>query len=265
MADKTEAAEIAEIVLSGAAPKALSPVDRQAFVIVPEGSRVEDLEAIQSAPNRIRARPTFRHVSSLSAYAKRFATPESVAFADWRKGSIDVHIDYHGPTEPSHDTHRATYSAQRSASWQAWKGAHNKKMGQADFGRFLEERAHEIVEPQSADVIEVCMNLDAIKRVSFKSSTRLSDGYRQISYTEEGDTKGAIRVPEKLTILVPIYEGEEPDRVQVRLRTRVDDASLALFVTFDNLDVIEERAFGRAVDRLAHHLPDLPIYHAIIG
>lgn len=266
MSDKTEAAEIADLALMGADANSISSEARRAFMVIPADARIADLEHLQDAPNRIKAKPVFRHVSSLAAYTKRFGDEASVAFSDWRKGEIAVHLDYHSDAlVPSHDDHRATFKAQRSASWEGWRKANDKPMRQAEFGRFLEERAHEIVEPDAADVVEVCMNLDAIKKVSFKSSTRLSDGYRQISYTEEGDMKGALRVPETLTILVPIYEGEEPERVKVRLRTRVEDASLHLFVTFDNLDLIEERAFQRTADRLAHELPDLPIYQAILG
>ena len=144
-------------------------------------------------------------------------------------------------------------------------GANDEQMSQVHFGRFLEERAPDVVDPDAATVVEVCMNLDAIKKVAFKSAVRLSDGFRQLEYVESnGDARGAVRVPEVMTILVPVFEGMEPERIKVRLRYRMNEGALIMWVTIDNADDIERLAFEWCIEALAVDQPDLPIYRAIL-
>lgn len=257
MADQTETRDALDLSVVGV---------HGAFATLPNGYGVHDLEPFEAAPRRARANHEFREVAALAAYLTRYGDANAVAFADWRAGTIRAVLDYHEPAgAPAFGEHRASFVAQRTSAWQAWRGAHDKPMRQVEFGRFLEENAHVIVEPDAAAVVEVCMTLDAVKRVTFQSAVRLSDGYRQLKYIEDNDTKGGVRVPEALVINVPVFEGQEPQRIPVRLRYRIDDGKLALWVTIDNLDDIERLAFERCIDALGVDGPEgLPIYRAIL-
>lgn len=257
MTDKTEIREQFDLSAAGL---------HDGFATLPDGYSVHDLEKFEPAPRRARADHKFREVETLAEYLIRYGNQDSVAFADWRARTIRAVIDYHEPDgAPAFGEHRASFIAQRTSAWEAWRGVHDKPMAQVAFGRFLEENAHLILEPDAASVVEVCMALDAVKRVSFRSSIRLSDGFRQIEYTEDNDTKGGVRVPENLVINVPVFEGQEPQRIPVRLRYRIDEGKLSLWVTIDHLDDIEREAFEKCIDALAHDGPaDLKIYRAIL-
>ena len=236
------------------------------FTALPPGYQVHNLEQWQERPNRIRATIMVREVKALSDYLTRFGHEHAVAFADWRERKILAQIDYHSPKgAPSHCSHSCTFSAERSSPWTAWAQANDKQKSQMLFGRFLEEMAMTVVEPDAASIVEVCMNLEAVKQVSFKSAVRLADGFRQLEYIEtSGDARGALRVPEMITVLVPIFEGMEPQRVDVRLRYRFTDGNLVMWITIDNMEDIERLAFDRCIDALSLDQPKLPIYRAIL-
>lgn len=263
MAEKTETQ--AGFDLSAAGKPSTGLLATGAFVALPEGFMVHDLEDFQARPNRVSEAVTVREVASLAEYLTRFADANTVTFADWAAGKIKAVLDYHGPKgAASHASHSCTFAAQRSAAWAAWKNANDQQKSQVGFGRFLEERAPDVVKPDSATIVETCMSLDAIKKVSFRSAVRLSDGFRQLQYVEDNETKGGIRVPEVITILVPVYEGMEPDRIDVRLRYRMDEGKLTMWVTIDNLADIEKAAFERCIDALQVEHPKVPLYRAIL-
>lgn len=257
MANKTEARDTLDLSTTGV---------RGDFATLPDGYGIHDLEGFGDIPRRARGNYTFREVASLGAYLTRYGDANAVAFADWRARTIMAVLDYHEPNgSPAFGEHRARFVAQRTSDWDAWRAANDKPQGQVAFGRFLEENARVIVEPDAANIVEVCMNLDAVKRVTFQSAVRLSDGYRQIKYVEENDTKGGIRVPEAFVINVAVFEGQEPQRIPIRLRYRIDEGKLAMWVTIDNLDETERLAFERCVDGLSLDGPDgLPVYRAIL-
>lgn len=241
-------------------------VGSRRFVTLPEYGLVE-VPYSPAKPDRVQEARRFSEVKSLCDYTKAFGSSPH-AFADWRKGKIAVTLDYHTGSNPeddaTHCAHKATFLAQHSEPWAAWRRAHDNQKSQADFARFLEERAHEIIEPDAATVIETEMNLDAVKKVSFKSAVRLTDGFRQFQYLEEDQTKGGIRVPEKMKIRVPIYEGMEPDTIECRMRFRISEGALRMWITFDNLADIERLAFDRCVQAFGVDCPEVPLYRALL-
>jgi len=228
----------------------VDPDARNAFAVLPDGFTAQSLEHLQDAPNLITADRSFRDIKSLGEYLGRFEKADSIAFADWRAKLIRVNIDYHSSRSPSHNRHAATFRAEHSTDWSKWRRVHDKPMNQIEFGRFLEERAHNITKPDPASMVDLAMNFEVHRSVKFKSSIRLSNGLRQLHYLEEDEAKGLITVPDKIEILVPVFDGMEPDRIIARFRYRISDGRLALFVSFDNLDDIERTAFDRCVAAL---------------
>ena len=137
-------------------------------------------------------------------------------------------------------------------------------MSQKDVGEFLEENALDIVDPDAASVMEIVMNFEAIRRVTFKQSQRLNSGTRQFTYVEEDDVKGAITMPEKISIRVPVFEGQEPDRIPVRVKYRLDDGKLTFRFEIHNKVDVERTAFERCEDSLSAELKqETPIMRVI--
>ena len=57
-------------------------------------------------------------------------------------------------------------------------------MTQVDFARFLEENMPDVVEPDSAELLEVALTFEAKKSVEFSSGVRLANGQIQFQYDE---------------------------------------------------------------------------------
>lgn len=249
---------------------AFDPKEPRNYALVPIGFTVEHIAGRPDVPEEMNLSPAFYEAESLSAYVNRFFTDTAVAFTDWKRAEINVAFDYLAASDGGKagakcwEDHRAKFHARATEAWEKWHGLHDRLIAQRDFIRFLEERAHEIVEPDAASVMDAAMNFEAVKKVDFKSSQRLHNGYRQFVYVEDDQAKGSVDLPEMLTINVPVFEGQEPIRIRVRLRFRIDDGKLMLGLAIDNVDEIRKAAFERCLDTFRTGLDGsakgLPIY-----
>lgn len=238
----------------------LNDGDRRNLMALPEGYVVHSLENFQAAPNRIEAAPKFRDVASLAGYLDRFELPESVAMSRPAENEIRVVIDHHIDSDTAAwCEHSATFKACFTPEYAAWRNIDHKPMGQVTALEFLEERAIDVVEPGAADIMDIIMNFDALKRVTFRQSTRLHDGQRQFLYHEENEVKGQINLPEMIALRLPVYEGMEPDVIKVRIRYRIDDGKLTFAFLIDQRPALEMTAFERCEDALKVARPDLLI------
>jgi len=144
-----------------------------------------------------------------------------------------------------------------------WSNMHERSVPQIEFARFLEERAHEIVAPDAATVIETAMSFEALRRVDFKSAVRLSNGTREFVYVEEDQAKGKVVMPERLSFAVPIFDEMEKQTVSARIRYRLDEGRLFFSIVFDDLSEIERDAFQVCVsvfeDALRGEIPVWPV------
>lgn len=244
MADSENLADAVAALIVGMLPAREQPGGPGAYTVLPPDYSVHDLEHLQPAPNRIRQSITLTEVQDFVTYCNRFATKDTMGFHNWRNRSASAALDYHAPGAPSHCSHRANFKARRDNRWDRWRAKDGDSMSQSAFARFLEVRAHEIVEPDAATVIETCLNLQRVKKVSWRSSVHLPSGLRQLAFVEEDETRGEVRVPETFKIEVPIFEGTEPSILMARLRTHISDGGiLSMCYEFDDVDEIERQAF----------------------
>lgn len=260
--DATIASGVCEIIDNAAARQrhSLTDKDFRQFMALPEGYSVHSLEDFQTAPNKIVAAPKFRDVASLSAYLARFEREESVALSRLAENEIRVVIDHHVDSgTAAWAKHTATFKACFTPEYQAWREIDRKPIGQVTALEFLEERAIDVVEPGAADIMDIIMNFDALKRVTFRQSTRLHDGQRQFLYHEENEVKGQINLPEMIALRLPVYEGMEPDVIKVRIRYRIDDGKLTFAFLIDQRPALEMTAFERCEDALKVARRDLLI------
>lgn len=231
------------------------------FAVVPDGFRVESLEPFQDRPNRHEASPRFVSIASLVEYLNRFANDWTMIAADAEKAIISCSIDGDTVEEPSFKRHNAMFTAQLSDKVRAWLDIGRRPLSQVEFGLFLEERAVDVVWPEAASVMDMVMKFDATKKVSFKSSMRLSDGSRQFQYVEDNDVRGGVTLPDHFIILAPIYRGMEPQRIKFMVRYRIEDGSLRFIVQMHDREEVMREAFERCVDSLKTGVSlDLPVY-----
>ena len=268
MADETTILSGVRDIIDNAAAREIKFVEPGVFgqfVTLPDGYHVASLENLQSRPNRIVAAPMFRDVASLASYLERFEKKDSVAFSRPADSDIRVVIDHHDREfqaevpHPNWCEHSATFKACFTPEYNAWRRIDHKEMGQVAALEFLEERAIDVIDPGAAEMMDIIMNFEALKRVTFRQSTRLNDGQRQFLYHEENEVKGQIVLPEFVRLHLPVYEGMEPDMIKVRVRYRINDGKLTFIFLIHERQRLETTAFERCEDALKVARPTLLI------
>jgi uncharacterized protein YfdQ (DUF2303 family) len=266
MADKTEYESKRDDVAASDVSRAQME-GRGLFATLPGGYLIHSLEEFQERPNRIYENRVFADVTSLAGYLGRFETDDSVGFASASSRSINVVIDYHtaeegsgGDALPSHGDHLAGFRARYSEPYKAWRDLHSKGgIRQKAAGEFLEDRAQDVKRPEPADIMDMVMNFEALKKVDFKSSTRLRDGSVQFVYVEETEARGQVTVPEHLTLFVPVFDGMDPQEIRVRIKFRIEEGRLLFAFEIHDIQTLEDEAFGRCVDALKVARPQLMV------
>ncbi len=234
--NQTDPSQIGDTQAAIAAGAALgdprSPVaDEKAgvFTVVPKDYRIDDLEKFLPRPLRINEAVTLHDTDSFIAYVNNFKLPVSLIFFDTIEEEFLAVLDYHEVETASWCGHTATFKPRRSVEFETWMGTNRKQMTQVDFARFLEENMPDVVEPSSADLLQVALTFEAKKSVEFASGVRLANGQIQFAYDEivRGTAqKGTIEIPEQFVIGVPIHINGPAYRIPVRLRWRLQEGKV---------------------------------------
>lgn len=231
----------------------------RAFVIVPEGSKVEYLERADNPP-RSKGSTTLLDVETFCRFYKDtlsddvqrvYARPEPAMFvgvfndATWRD-------------------HTCTYAPKLSKEWNEWKGKNKTPFqNNESFALWLEDNLTDVVDPDNAEFMEMALNFRVNSTASFSKSARLSDGNTQFTYnnTVEGSAQGSagtIKIPEQFTIEVPVYEGRESKkyRVDARFRYRLAGGELKLWYELVRPHKVLEQAFLDLVAQIETAIDD---------
>lgn len=223
--------------------------DTHDYVLVPDHTRVEDLEKFKDAPRRIRQRVRAETLESFAAYIAKFKEPSSVLFASVGAACIArCVLDYHesrdgGDHNPRWGEHAVNFSPPNSVEWNAWVTAHDKEWQQADFARFLRARQMDVTEPDGATLLEVARDLLASKNLVFRSGVSLKDGSVQFQYEEEVKAgRGQLVVPEAFMIQVPFHRGGPLIPVKVWLSYAIKERGLTFRYEIENLPLVTQYA-----------------------
>lgn len=236
--------------LSAAAVANFDPTKVNQFAVVPDGFAPLSLEKFQRDPNRIKAIQRFEDIASLAQYLATWGEPETMISVSSSNACISAVIDHHDTMsehKPRACEHRASFEAQLHPVIKLWLGMQGKTLSQLQFGRFLEDRAQDVISPDAASVMEMVMTFDAIKKVTFRSSQRLHDGRRQFNYSEENEARGATTLPEYFLVRAPIYSGMEPQDVKFMIRYDINDGALLFRIEMHNQELVMLEAFEKCV------------------
>ena len=225
--------------------------DGREVILSPNGFSVKDLTEVKPIPSRIQANRAFHDGDSLARYAKKYKTPDSLLVADITHPVIWVLLDYHGENTPAAVDHNAQWRVQYSDPYDEWNAFSGQLHDQSEFVAFLEENVMDLVTPEPAKMLELAKDFSANKTVNFKSGHRLDNGDRSLTYVEETGTKGAIEIPKKIKIKIPIYNREDEVEIELWFRYRINDGLLKLGFDFHRIEPIKQAAFNAAVDRVA--------------
>ena len=258
----TEAAAIAALGASAAAASIVSGPDGRSWLIKPNGTTSTEVTdphgMILTDPVRVKQAVVVQTADSLVDYINRFGQAETILFADIDTSTIRGLIDYHsacpevgGASEAQHLDHRATLQLPFSEEWRTWQAINGKMLDQLTFARFLEENAVDIEAPTGADLLEVCRDLQAVRKVDFRKAVRTNTDNENFEYTDETETRtknGSVEVPSKFQLRIPVYFGGQSVTLYAFLRWRLADTSLELGIQLHRAEHVRQAVFKQIVE-----------------
>jgi uncharacterized protein YfdQ (DUF2303 family) len=232
-------------------------VDEKAgtFAVVPKDYCIKSLEEFLPRPLRIRESVLLYDTDSFIGYVNSFRLPGlSRVFFNSEQEQFVAVLDYHETETPGWCGHTATFRPRRSVEFETWMGANRKQMSQVDFARYLEENMPDVVEPNSAELLQVALTFEAKKTVDFSSGVRLNNGQIQFQFDEvvRGTSqKGTIEIPEQFVLGIPIHMNGPAYRIPVRLRWRLQEAKLIFWYEIVRPHRFIEHALKEIRERVA--------------
>lgn len=230
----TEAATIAALSSAADDPRSVAE-GTIPFVTLHKDYAVHGLEHLFQAPQRKKGTTVVRDAASFCGLVREHQTDATKVYGCMEPPKFVAVLNDHWKEGPGWRDHRVEYACPLSVEWKTWTGSNKKAMAQADFAQFIEDNAPDIIEPASADMIEISRTLEAKKKVNFASGIRLSNGQQELTYEEQIQgtaAKGKLVVPEVFSIAIPVLEGGDRFRMRARLRYRISDQG-ALAMWFD--------------------------------
>lgn len=271
MDDRTNADAVAELARAGVVkPEILKTVSGRELLVLPVAGGgathvdvTEDDAQTAPKPGWIDQRVVVQTTDSLIDYVNRFKGAESVLFADIQASRIVGGLDYHGPEAAARVAHRVTLDLPFSIEWKTWTEIDGVLMPQLEFARFLEENAADIVAPDAADLLEVCRDLQARRKVNFTKAVRTATDNENFEYEEETTAttrKGNVEIPTQFMLRIPVYFGGLTYTINAFLRWRlVEGEGLKLGIKLHNREHVRQAVFKEAVDSAAS-ATDCPAY-----
>lgn len=239
--------------------------------VTTEGSsvRVLDLEELAAPlaehPHRKKGTVHVQDSESFIAYIEKHQLAGTEVYADLARmklvGVINAHDESDSqlvPGDAGWGDHRVELELLPTDAWKAWTSRDKKPMGQADFAEFIEDRAVDVINPDSATMLEIAQSLIATNGVQFKAAHRLTDGQVSFKYEETTNASaghaGELEIPQTFEIGISPFEGAPPVLVTARFRYRISAGGLSLFFALLNADDIRRNAFTEYVAHVDEHI-----------
>lgn len=245
----TEAKTIARLAQQAAN---VEPLDDRTIYLVHAGdgtARVIDTDDYAERPRRKQdITRTVSDQDSFEAYLNKHGIPEETEItASVKNANFTAVINAGTGDEPGWGDHVLHLVLRSSDEWQKWNHASGNLMRQDDFAEFIEDNAQNIVEPSSAEILEIAQSLQVKRGVEFESGTRLSDGNVQFGYRETttatAGNVGHLEIPSTITLALRPFEGGEAYKVTAHFRYRLQGSTLTLGFKLQEPAKIREDAF----------------------
>jgi uncharacterized protein YfdQ (DUF2303 family) len=247
LAGAVEQALIAGKHIGALTGKLIDGIDGEKYALVPEGFELQTINAKRKErPDFLQQVVTVKDPASFALYLERFATPDTLLFADLGQQHIRAAVDYHAPGKPSHIDHRIVLVCELSDEWKTWAAADKKAMNQLELAEFIENNDTNIVTPTASDLYSVITTFKMKRNVDFSSAVNLTDGQVQLNYVEQNEThtKGNVAIPERFTLGLRPFVGGEPYEVRARLRYRMNDGHVKFQFELHQPKKVLEAAFN---------------------
>jgi uncharacterized protein YfdQ (DUF2303 family) len=235
-------------------------VEGTPVVVLPPGYTTQDLSEHLAAPTRIRAKVSLDVLKSFVLYVNKHKSEHSRIYferADVRNNRGPRFIcvlDDNGNAADTADwrEHTATLALLHSRQYVMWTKHNNVAMSQDAFVDFIEANLPDIVQPDGADLLELCRNLEITKNASFSSMTRTQHDNVSFAYSEETKAgKGVINVPTKLAISIPIFERGQCVGIDAKFKFTLNEGKLRLSFELLRMPDTLDDAIDTAVDNVS--------------
>lgn len=254
--------EIRDMALATVAKQPQELAGRRLAWIVPDGAKlqIEDYSKFHERPMRKTGQVTHREVPSLVAYIQRHKTAGTEIFIN--ELTVRAVLNGNEPEQPGWGDHIATFAPLYTTAWTAWTGFEGNWIEQRDFAMFLENRLTEIANPDGAWVMEAVQNLKVKYETTFERVIETTNDFVNLTYREDADT-GVIKVPNKLDLRMPMYEGGQTYTVGARLRFSKPDQHGRVKFRFDlgeEVHLIKLEAQRDLRSQIEANLADIPVF-----
>jgi uncharacterized protein YfdQ (DUF2303 family) len=254
-----EAQVIVDTALLAAEPAQLEIGKVYAFR-TPAGVQKIDLtgEEYKDQPSRKTGTTTVRDAESFLAYWTKHHDDASEVYADSERLTVTAVLNANAADAARWGDHRLHLALRPTTAWQQWTQQDGQLMKQEEFAEFLEDHLPELLEPNSADMLEIAQSFQAAVKVDFQSASRLSSGQRQFQYVEtvqsKAGQKGQLTVPETFIIGLVPFDGSEGYKLTARLRHRIGQNGLQLGYKLERPDEIRKTAFADVVKAISEQI-----------
>lgn len=234
--------ETAAAVAAGRLAGNPQPLDDRFFtVLVPGNAKLETID-LEELGDRLAAFPRrktgTRHVqdaASFVGYLSKHGTTDSEVWADPSNYGLVgvVNADRKGGHDTAgHGDHRVILELLHTDEWKRWVGASGKWMDQQTFAEHIEDNAVDIVDPDSATMLEIAQHFHASTSAQFERGERLDNGLVNLKYKETlnasaGQT-GDLDIPTAFVVSIAPFHTADRAPVTARFRYRIRQGTLSL-------------------------------------
>lgn len=247
----------------------------QPFIVIGNDQKVQGLDHLNHEPVRIEQQIEVSTEQSFYDYLNKFKLPSTMIVCVRNYAVVKAYIDYHdagkdeagvadyGDHQASKNTHKLTLKMPLSRQWQRWQDINKEKLSQVRFAEFIEDNISDIAEPSSADLLTDVTNFRLVKKATFGSKVNLHNGEFDFHYKTDGDPNGSVKLPEKIYLGIPVFDGGKPYKVEIRLRYRVsDEGDLKLWFELSNDEDVYDDAFDKVVSNIKDKYSDLLVLNS---
>ncbi|AYN58124.1 hypothetical protein PBI_JUDY_54 [Arthrobacter phage Judy] len=266
----TEAATVAELAQQAHVPAELEP--GKIYLIADQDGGVQriDTDNYAAHPRTKTGSKTVADFGSFQQYLDKHGLQgETEITASVTQGTFHAVCDAGDDTRPGWGQHTVTLKLAKSPEWQRWASRSGQLSSQADFAEFIEDNAKDIVEPSSAEILEIAQSLQVKRGVEFESGTRLSDGNVQFGYRENttatAGNVGQLQIPERITLALRPFNGGDPYRVTALFRYRLQGSQLSLGFKLQEPEKVIENAFDEVAEQVREYAAQVDFLYLNAG
>lgn len=160
---------------------------------------------------------------------------------------------------------RIEMSFRRTPQWLKWTKQDGQFLQQASFAEFIEDNLDDIVEPESAQMLEIVSHLEATRTTNFRSGVRLPSGTVQLVHEQNDQVKvgNELEVPAEFKIGLKPFIGQPSYVIPARFRYRIHDGKLHLGFRLQRLETMMEKIITDLVAAVGNGLPDVPLVQGL--